>query len=93
MSRLRRIVAVIAAACALAALASPVSAVKPDRYPGSLEPFVAEGLCAFDVQFDIPLERSFAMDFFDRDGNLVRTNYFGTIIIRATNLETGHQLT
>ena len=40
---MRRIVAIIAAACALVALASPVAAAKPDRHPENLEGFVLAG--------------------------------------------------
>ncbi len=85
---MRRIVAIIAATCALVALASPVAAAKPDRHPENLEGFVLTGACEFDVQLDILRDRSYAMDFYDQDGNLVRTQYFGSIVIRATNVET-----
>jgi hypothetical protein len=72
---------------ALGALAaSPALAVPPDHYPGELEDFVLEGICAFDVDVEIVVDKTAATDFFDQEGNLVRTNYHGRIVIRMTNL-------
>ena len=84
---MRRFVPFLLAAAALAAIAAPVAAVPPDRYPGDLEGFVLEGICAFDVDIEILVDETTATDFFDQDGILVRTLYHGRIVIRLTNLE------
>ena len=84
---MRRFVSTILASFAVAAIASPAAAVPPDRYPGGLEDFVLSGVCAFDVHVEIVVDETTATDFFDQDGNLVRTNYHGRIVVRLTNLD------
>jgi hypothetical protein len=83
---MRRFFTSLVAACALAAMASPAAAVPPDRYPGALEDFVLSGICPFGVDVEILVDKTTATDFYDQDGNLVRTNYHGRIVIRLTNL-------
>jgi len=85
---MRRMSAIVLAVCAMALIASPAAAVKPDRYAEDLQDFVLEGVCAFDMQVHIVLDRSMAVDFYDRQGNLVRTQYHGSIVIQLINLET-----
>lgn len=85
---MRRLIPLILALGALAALTAPAAAAKPDRYASPIDGFVIEGLCAFDVQLDVLVDRAHVTDFYDQDGNLVRTLYNGSIRIRVTNLET-----
>ena len=85
---MRRLIPLILALGALAAFVPPTAAAKPDRNASPIDGFVIEGLCEFDVQLDILVDRFHATDFYDRDGNLVRTIYNGSIRIRVTNLET-----
>jgi hypothetical protein len=86
MSRILRVIGITLVATML--LASTAAAAKPDRYPSNLEGFVLTGICDFDIQLDILVDRAHAIDFYDRDGNLVRTVYYGSIWIRMTNVET-----
>lgn len=86
---MRRALALLLSLTALVGLATPVGAVKPDRYPDNLEGFLLEGLCGFDVQLDILRDRSKVIDFYDQAGNLVRTQYSGSIVIRLTNVDSG----
>ena len=89
---MQRFLSLLVAVCAALAVATPVAAVKPDRYPGEIEGFVIEDACTFDVQFDVLLDRSRITDFYDQDGNLVRTQYNGSIVIRLTNLTTNESI-
>ena len=88
---MRRFSSTFLAALAIITFASPVAAVPPDRYPGALEDFVLSGICAFDVDVEILVDKTTATDFFDTAGNLVRTNYHGRIVIRLTNLDDPEQ--
>lgn len=83
---MRRYLSLVLATAALMLTTAPVLAVPPDRSAGGLEDFDISGLCEFDVRFEILVDRTRVTDFFDQDGNLVRTNYAGSILIRVTNL-------
>lgn len=87
---MRRLASILIATTLLAVLAAPAAAVKPDTE--TPEPFLIEGLCSFDVQLDFTAYRAKTKDFFDRDGNLVRTHYSGTIMITLTNLTSGRSI-
>jgi hypothetical protein len=89
---MRRLIAILVAMAALAAFVTPAAAVQPTRTPENLEAFLFEGLCGFDVQLDVLVDRSYAVDYYDRDGNLVRTQYHGSIVLRLTNTDTGSSL-
>jgi hypothetical protein len=83
---MRRFLSPLLATAALMLATAPVLAVPPDRYPGDLQDFEVSGLCEFDLGFEILVDRTRITDFYDQDGNLVRTNYAGSIWIRVTNL-------
>jgi hypothetical protein len=83
---MRRFLSPLLATAVLMLAAAPVLAVPPDRYASDLQDFELSGLCEFDVGFEILVDRFHATDFYDQDGNLVRTNYNGSIRIRVTNL-------
>ncbi|MEP7040608.1 MAG: hypothetical protein ABI864_03440 [Chloroflexota bacterium] len=90
MSRIVRIIGISLAGTVL--LASTAAAAKPDRYSSNLEGFVLSGVCAFDIQLDILIDRSHEIDFYDRNGNLLRSQYNGSIWISMTNVETGQSI-
>lgn len=83
---MRRFISLVIATAALMLASTPALAVPPDRHAGDLQDFEVSGLCAFDMGFEILVDRTRSTDFYDRHGNLVRTNYAGSIIIRVTNL-------
>jgi len=85
---MRRYLSLVLATAALMLATAPVLAVPPDRYPGDLQDFEigAGDLCEFAVGFEILVDRTRITDFYDQDGNLVRTNFTGSIWIRVTNL-------
>ena len=85
---MRRYLSLVLATAALMLATAPVLAVPPDRYPGDLQDFDigAGDLCEFAVGFEFLVDRTRITDFYDQDGNLVRTNYAGSIWIRVTNL-------
>ena len=90
---MRRLIAILVAMAGLAAFVTPAAAVQPTRTPENLEGFLFEGLCGFDVQdFDVLVDRSYAVDYYDRHGNLLRTQYHGSIVIRLTNTDTGSSI-
>ncbi len=89
---MRRLIAILVAMAALAAFVTPAAAVQPTRTPGNLEGFLLEGLCGFDVQLDSIVDRSYAVDYYDRNGNLLRTQYHGSIVVRLTNTDTGSSI-
>ncbi len=88
---MRRLIAILVAMAALAAFVTPAAAVPPTRTPANLEGFLLEGLCGFDVQLDVLVDRSYAVDYYDRHGNLLRTQYHGSIVIRLTNTDTARR--
>lgn len=85
---MRRYLSIVLAAATLMLAATPALAVPPDHQDGHLEDFDigAGDLCEFAVRFEILVDRTRSTDFYDREGNLVRTNYAGSIIARVTNL-------
>jgi hypothetical protein len=85
---MRRLIPLVLALGALVALAAPAAAVKPDRYATPYDDLLLEGLCTFDVHIEITLDRAHAIDFYDQDGNLVRTVFSGSLGIRVTNVDT-----
>ncbi|MEX1073085.1 MAG: hypothetical protein WED86_05240 [Chloroflexota bacterium] len=90
MSRILRIIGISLAGTVL--LASTAAAAKPDRYASNLEGFVLSGVCDFDIQLDILVDRAYETDFYDRNGNLVRSQYAGSIWIRLTNVDTDQSI-
>ena len=89
---MRRLIAILVAMAGLAAFVTPAAAVQPTRTPENLEGFLFEGLCGFDVQLDVLVDRSYAVDYYDRHGNLLRTQYHGSIVIRLTNTDNGSSI-
>jgi hypothetical protein len=83
---MRRFLAPLLATAALMLASAPALAVPPDQYPGDLQDLEVSGLCSFDVGIEIIVDRTRTTDFYDQDGNLIRTNFTGSIGIIATNL-------
>jgi hypothetical protein len=89
---LRRSILVISASLLAIVLATgPVAAAKPDRsFTGSPEggiTFAAGELCDFGIQMDFLVNREYLTTFFDKDGNVVRDNFTGSLRVRITNLD------
>lgn len=87
----RTILAASACVLAMALTAGSVAAGKPDReFTGSPEggiAFAAGDLCDFGLQIDFLVNREYLTTFFDRDGNVVRDNFTGTLRLRVTNTD------
>jgi hypothetical protein len=79
-----------AAAAALLCAVAPASAVRPDRSPippGSAT-FPAVAVCPFELVFETIEDRQVVTTFFDRDGNVTRQLFTGSLVVRLTNGET-----
>lgn len=86
---MKRARGVVLAAALLLALASPTAAAQPDRYPIPTDPFVLEGLCEFDVALGVLADKYHETDFYDAEGNLVKSLFNGRLVITLTNLSSG----
>ena len=90
----RRSMLLSAALAALVALtlSTSVSAVgKPDKTPYEIDTltFAAGELCDFGVQLAFPTVRQVIHTTYDREGNIIREAFTGSLQMRATNLESG----
>jgi hypothetical protein len=87
----RSILAIPASLLAIALATGPVAAAKPDRsFTGSPEgciTFAAGELCDFGIQIDFLVDREYLTTFFDKDGNVARDNFTGSLRVRITNLD------
>jgi hypothetical protein len=87
----RSILAILAGLLAMALATGSVAAAKPDRsFTGSPEgglTFAAGELCDFGIQIDFLVNREYLTTFFDKDGNVIRDNFNGSLRVRITNLD------
>ena len=66
----------------------PAQALRPDRFHMGLAPdLVIEGVCDFDVLSHDVVNQLVITDFFDQEGNLVRSSGSGLIIEQITRLD------
>ena len=86
---MRRSLTALILAVALAALALPAAAAKPDRVPveipGNFLAFEAGTACEFPVHIDILVNREYVKTWFDEGGNPVRAQTNGSLRIRVFN--------
>jgi hypothetical protein len=62
----------------------------PDRLPiPSADLSIPAGACPFPVSFHVLENNEYTIDFFDDDGNKVRTIIQGQVVLEITNLATG----
>ena len=69
-------------------LAAPANAVKPDRFePGPNPDFTVEEVCDFPVLLHDVVNEVVVTDFFDQDGNLVKSIGTGHILEEVSRLD------
>jgi len=69
-------------------LAAPANAVKPDRFePGHNPDLTVEGVCDFPVLLHDVVNNIVVTDFFDQDGNLVKSIGTGRILEEVSRLD------
>lgn len=83
--------ATLAAIVGLMLSTSALAVGKPDKTPFEIDPFTlaAGELCDFAVLFEFPTVRQVVHTTYDRDGNIIREMFTGSLRMRATNLESG----
>jgi hypothetical protein len=68
------------------ALAAPVSAAKPDRSFAPAGDIVISGICEFDVLVETIANKEYSTTFFDRSGNVTRTQVAGHLVERVSRI-------
>ena len=87
MSRiLGRTSLILAAAAVVLALAAPVSAAKPERSFAPAGDIVISGICEFDVLVETIANNEYSTTFFDRSGNVTRTQVAGRLVERVSRI-------
>jgi hypothetical protein len=79
-------------AALLVAMAAPVAAAKPDRSFAEAGDILVSGFCDFDVVEHPLANNEYFTTFFDRDGNVTRTQVTGRLVLELINLETGRSI-
>jgi hypothetical protein len=93
MVRLRRFgIGLALGAALLAVAAGPVAAAKPDRSFAEAGEVLITGFCEFDVVQTIVSNNEYNTTFFDRAGNVTRTQVNGRLVVGLTNVETGKSI-
>src|SRR5262245_427240 len=86
-----RIIAVVVASLLAIAVAAPVAAAKPDRAFAPADDVLVD-LCEFDVLQHRLVNNEYFTTFFDRDGNVTRSQVNGHLVVELTNLESGKSI-
>jgi hypothetical protein len=85
---MRRVMACLALIGIMVLSAAPANAVKPDRFqPGPNPDFVVEDVCPFPVLLHDVVNTLVVKDFFDQDGNLVKSIGTGRLIEEVSRLD------
>ena len=69
--------------------ASAASATKPVKEFVPASDFVLDGICDFVVDVHIVVNRVYSKTFFDKDGNVVRQELSGVLVLDLINEDTG----
>jgi hypothetical protein len=70
---MRRLSFVLGSLLLVLALAAPASAATVDRYPLTFDFIFVDFGCGFEVDATVTINKEFETDFYDNDGNLVRS--------------------
>jgi hypothetical protein len=86
----RRRASVLIVGLTLALLPGRASALVPDREPIPTEDLsIPAGACPFPVSFHVLENNEYTIDFFDDQGNKVRTIIQGQVVLEITNGDSG----
>jgi hypothetical protein len=90
---MHRITILLLVLVAMAAIVSPVAAAKPSRDPIVIPPeflvFEAGQVCEFPVHVEILVNREYIKTWTDADGNPIRDQINGSLVVRVFNDDTG----
>jgi hypothetical protein len=94
MPFVKRFLLGLSGAALLAVLFAPtVLGAGPQRVKLEIPPGTFSGLCAFDVDYTVPVNTEYNIVFFDSAGNPVKAITEGRLIVQFTNVSNGYSLT
>jgi len=79
----------LTAALIAAVFAAPASAAKPDRSFADTGDIPVSGYCDFEVIEHPLVNKEYATTFFDKDGNVTRSQVNGHLVLELINVDSG----